>query len=71
MANISMSTTTSSSVVEQPTRQELVQAFQRRSLTLTFEQADAIFDDWLPCPDPYRDQSGRWALRLKEPRRRH
>jgi hypothetical protein len=55
----------SSTIIEQPSREELVAAWHRRSPNLTYEQADHVFDDWLPCLDFYRDDKGEWQVKLK------
>jgi hypothetical protein len=57
--------TPNSAIIEEPTRDELVAAWHRRSPNLTYEQADHVFNDWLPCLDFYRDDKGEWQVKLK------
>jgi hypothetical protein len=60
--------TAPSSIIEAPTRDELVDAFLRRAhLTpISSEQAAAILDEWnaYGCLD-YVKVDGQWAVRLK------
>jgi hypothetical protein len=58
---------TTSTRIEEPTREELVAAWHRRSPNLTLEQAEREFDDWLPCLDFYRE-AGQWQVRLRAPK---
>jgi hypothetical protein len=63
-----MVTASSSIIIEQPSRNELIDAFMRRpQLTpISSELAAAILDEWnaFGCLD-YVKVDGQWAVRLK------
>jgi len=60
--------TTSSSIIEQPTREELIDAFLRRPRLTPISSVEAgdILDEWhsLGCLD-YVKVNGQWAVRLR------
>jgi hypothetical protein len=61
--------TAPSSIIEQPSRDELIDAFLRRSRLTPISSIEAgeILDEWgaYGVLDYVRDESGRWAVRLK------
>jgi len=60
-------------MITEISRAEALEAFRERHPTLAPDELEEVFHSWMQadCLDFRRDESGRWRVVLRSPRRRH